>query len=212
MAGANARALLLPPKQKIHVDIFVLTEFRRTARQTRIALYSLQNQALIRKGWLEEGTCSSGRNGRQICQLQLLCSAIREIIRFNRLKEHKPPKPKLDKLLAKVKRTRNLLEAKFSADHPSTMKASIKRPPTTDAEIELDREPTLQEIVNVKLTESGEKERLKELLRERLVECGWRDEMKALCREFARKKGRNNVTVDELVNVITQKEEYSLSL
>ncbi|PIN09343.1 hypothetical protein CDL12_18072 [Handroanthus impetiginosus] len=85
------------------------------------------------------------------------------------------------------------------------MKASIKRPPTPDGEIELDREPTLQEIVNIKLTESGEKERLKELLRERLVECGWKDEMKALCREFARKKGRNNVTVDDLINVITPK-------
>ncbi|OMO88163.1 Transcription factor, enhancer of yellow 2 [Corchorus olitorius] len=55
------------------------------------------------------------------------------------------------------------------------------------------------------MIESGEKERLKELLRERLIECGWRDEMKALCRAFTRKKGRNNVTVDDLVQVITPK-------
>ncbi|EPS59983.1 hypothetical protein M569_14822, partial [Genlisea aurea] len=82
-------------------------------------------------------------------------------------------------------------------------KASVKRPPTPDPEFEQDREPTLQEIVNIRLTESGEKERLKELLRERLVECGWKDEMRALCRYFARKKGRTNVTVDDLVSVIT---------
>ncbi|KAG7978812.1 hypothetical protein I3843_05G100400 [Carya illinoinensis] len=55
------------------------------------------------------------------------------------------------------------------------------------------------------MIESDEKERLKELLRERLIECGWRDEMKALCKAFARKKGRNNVTVDDLVQVVTPK-------
>ncbi|XP_027100335.2 transcription and mRNA export factor ENY2 isoform X2 [Coffea eugenioides] len=91
------------------------------------------------------------------------------------------------------------------------MRSSVKRPPTPDAEEEeQDREPTLQEIINIKLIESGEKERLKELLRERLVECGWKDEMKALCRAFARKRGRNNVTVDDLVHVITPKGRASI--
>ncbi|CAA2970047.1 ELMO domain-containing C isoform X1 [Olea europaea subsp. europaea] len=90
------------------------------------------------------------------------------------------------------------------------LRASIKRPPTPDAEDERDREPTIQEIINIKLIESGEKERLKELLRERLIECGWRDEMKALCRAHARKKGRNNVTVDDLVHVITPKGRASV--
>ncbi|KAJ9563978.1 hypothetical protein OSB04_009138 [Centaurea solstitialis] len=90
--------------------------------------------------------------------------------------------------------------------HPVLRRASIKRPPTPDAEDEdEDREPTLQEIINIKLIESGEKERLKELLRERLTECGWKDEMKSLCRSFTRKKGRNNVTVDDLVHLITPK-------
>lgn len=42
-----------------------------------------------------------------------------------------------------------------------------------------------------------------ELLRERLIECGWKDEMKAHCRAFVRKKGRDNVTVDDLIDVIT---------
>ncbi|XP_042053439.1 transcription and mRNA export factor ENY2-like isoform X2 [Salvia splendens] len=67
--------------------------------------------------------------------------------------------------------------------------------------------PSLQEIVDLK---SGEKERLKELLVERLVECGWKDEMKAICREFARKKGRDTVTVHELVKVITPKGKASV--
>nr|GEY88037.1 transcription and mRNA export factor SUS1-like [Tanacetum cinerariifolium] len=56
-----------------------------------------------------------------------------------------------------------------------------------------------------RLIESGEKERLKELLRERLIECGWKDEMKSHCRSITRKKGRNNVTVDDLVHHITPK-------
>ncbi|GMH06844.1 hypothetical protein Nepgr_008684 [Nepenthes gracilis] len=66
------------------------------------------------------------------------------------------------------------------------------------------------EIINIKLIESGEKERLMELLRERLVECGWKDEMKSLCRAFIKKKGRNNVTVDDLVHVITPKGRGSI--
>ncbi|XP_042500842.1 transcription and mRNA export factor ENY2-like [Macadamia integrifolia] len=90
------------------------------------------------------------------------------------------------------------------------MRASINRPPTPDAEEDQEKELTLQEIINIKLIESGEKERLKELLRERLIECGWRDEMKALCRAFTKKKGRNNVTVDDLVHVITPKGRASV--
>ncbi|KAK2636785.1 hypothetical protein Ddye_031577 [Dipteronia dyeriana] len=88
----------------------------------------------------------------------------------------------------------------------SHKRSSINRPPTPDVDKDRDnQEPTLQEIINIKLIESGEKERLKELLRERLIECGWRDEMKALCRAYTRKKGRSNVTVDDLVHVITPK-------
>ncbi|XP_048319219.1 transcription and mRNA export factor ENY2 [Ziziphus jujuba] len=90
------------------------------------------------------------------------------------------------------------------------MRASINRPPTPDVDDDREQQPTLQEIINIKLIESGEKERLKELLRERLIECGWRDEMKALCRAFAKKKGRDNVTVDDLVQVITPKGRASV--
>uniref|UniRef100_A0A5B7BE91 Transcription and mRNA export factor ENY2 n=1 Tax=Davidia involucrata TaxID=16924 RepID=A0A5B7BE91_DAVIN len=90
------------------------------------------------------------------------------------------------------------------------MRHSVNRPPTPDARDDQEKEPTLQEIINIKLIESGEKERLMELLRERLTECGWKDEMKALCRAFIKKKGRNNVTVDDLVHVITPKGRASI--
>ncbi|KAJ4831132.1 Transcription and mRNA export factor eny2 [Turnera subulata] len=90
------------------------------------------------------------------------------------------------------------------------MRNSVNRPPTPDAVEHQEKEPTLQEIINIKLIESGEKERLMELLRERLVECGWKDDMKALCRAFVKKKGRSNVTVDDLVHVITPKGRASI--
>ncbi|CAN0924958.1 Transcription and mRNA export factor ENY2 [Linum grandiflorum] len=61
------------------------------------------------------------------------------------------------------------------------MRKSVNRPPTPDTVEEQEKEPSFHEIINVKLVESGEKERLMELLRERLIECGWKDEMKALC-------------------------------
>ncbi|XP_039047454.1 transcription and mRNA export factor ENY2-like isoform X1 [Hibiscus syriacus] len=118
------------------------------------------------------------------------------------------------------------------------MKHSVNRPPTPDAAEDQGKEPTLQEIINIKLIESGEKERLMELLRERLIDCGWKDEMKAICRlcpnvadmlmlhfldadgklvvfsimimAYIKKKGRNNVTVDDLVHLITPKGRASV--
>ncbi|XP_031252523.1 transcription and mRNA export factor ENY2-like [Pistacia vera] len=85
------------------------------------------------------------------------------------------------------------------------MRNSVNLPPTPDAVEDQSKEPSLQEIIGIKLIESGEKERLMELLRERLIDCGWKDEMRALCRAYIKKKGRNNVTVDDLVHVITPK-------
>ncbi|KAB2084779.1 hypothetical protein ERO13_A05G338800v2 [Gossypium hirsutum] len=90
------------------------------------------------------------------------------------------------------------------------MKHSVNRPPTPDGAEDQGNEPILQEIINIKLIESGEKERLMEMLRERLIECGWKDEMKALCRAYVKKKGRNNVTVDDLVHLITPKGRASV--
>eukprot|EP00897_Mesotaenium_endlicherianum_P003354 jgi/Mesen1/3046/ME000018S02356 len=96
---------------------------------------------------------------------------------------------------------------KRPVDAPSFCRASsINRPPTPENdEVGQVPGPTLQEMVNVKLIESGEKDRLKELLRERLIESGWRDEMKSYCRAVTRKRGRSSVTVDELIRAITPK-------
>ncbi|GER31347.1 transcription and mRNA export factor SUS1 [Striga asiatica] len=90
---------------------------------------------------------------------------------------------------------------------------SVNRPPTPDVQDDDRRsqEPTLLEIVNIKLIESGEKERLMELVRERLLECGWKDEMRALCRAIIKKNGRENVTVDDLVRAITPKGREGIS-
>lgn len=33
----------------------------------------------------------------------------------------------------------------------------------------------------------------------RLIECGWRDELKSQCKEIVKKKGLENVTVEDLV-------------
>ncbi|KAJ4821289.1 Transcription and mRNA export factor SUS1 [Rhynchospora pubera] len=90
------------------------------------------------------------------------------------------------------------------------MRGSINRPPTPDGDEDPQKEPSLREIINIKLIESGEKEKLMELLRQRLIECGWRDDMKSLCRAYAKKKGRNNVTVDELIHIITPKGRASV--
>ncbi|XP_059669971.1 transcription and mRNA export factor ENY2 [Cornus florida] len=102
------------------------------------------------------------------------------------------------------------ISSRFNTLLRKHMRHSVNRPPTPDARDDQDQEPTLQEIINIKLIESGEKERLMELLRERLIECGWKDDMRALCRAFIKKKGSNNVTVDDLVHVITPKGRASV--
>ena len=41
-----------------------------------------------------------------------------------------------------------------------------------------DRNSKVRSLLNSKLIETGEKERLKEKLKNMLTECGWRDDMK----------------------------------
>ncbi|KAL1824692.1 transcription and mRNA export factor ENY2 [Daucus carota subsp. sativus] len=90
------------------------------------------------------------------------------------------------------------------------MRHSVNRPPTPDVADDQEREQSLPETINIKMIESGEKERLMELLRERLTECGWKDEMKTLCRAYIKKQGRDNVTLDDLIQVITRKGRASV--
>ncbi|KAG5394857.1 hypothetical protein IGI04_024820, partial [Brassica rapa subsp. trilocularis] len=95
---------------------------------------------------------------------------------------------------------------------------SVNRSPVpdedvTDASSEKDQ-LTLGEIINIKLVESGEKDNLMELVRYRLVESGWKDEMRLVdvvgVTEHVKKKGRKDVTVDELIRVITPKGRASV--
>ncbi|CAN8266294.1 unnamed protein product [Cochlearia groenlandica] len=90
-----------------------------------------------------------------------------------------------------------------SSNQPSTHEDVAE---TFDDEEEL----TLRETINIKLVESGEKEKMMELVRDRLLECGWKDDMKIACREHVKKKGRKDVTVDELIRVITPKGRASV--
>lgn len=54
----------------------------------------------------------------------------------------------------------------------------------------------------VQLYKSGEHERLTTLLRDKLVQCGWRDELKAKCLAVVKQRGRENVTLEDLVRAI----------
>ncbi|TRY97547.1 hypothetical protein DNTS_000350, partial [Danionella cerebrum] len=63
----------------------------------------------------------------------------------------------------------------------------------------------MRAVINQKLIEMGERERLKELLRAKLIECGWRDQVKALCKDVIKEKGIENVTVEDLVTAVTPK-------
>uniref|UniRef100_G3MTL3 Transcription and mRNA export factor ENY2 n=1 Tax=Amblyomma maculatum TaxID=34609 RepID=G3MTL3_AMBMU len=84
-----------------------------------------------------------------------------------------------------------------------------RQPPATKediARLPLDRQQKVYQmkaVINQKLIESGERDRLKELLRTRLIECGWKDELKAYCKEIIREKGVENVSVDDLIVAVT---------
>ena len=53
--------------------------------------------------------------------------------------------------------------------------------------------------LNKRLEETGERERLKQEFTKRLVRTGWRDDLKRYCIEYIKNKGRERVTVDEIV-------------
>ena len=54
-------------------------------------------------------------------------------------------------------------------------------------------------LIEKKLEESGEKEKLEEYLRQRLIECGWKDELKKHCIEIIRTKGLDKINLEDLV-------------
>eukprot|EP00931_Biecheleriopsis_adriatica_P087485 TRINITY_DN61948_c0_g1_i1.p2 TRINITY_DN61948_c0_g1~~TRINITY_DN61948_c0_g1_i1.p2 ORF type:complete len:108 (+),score=38.08 TRINITY_DN61948_c0_g1_i1:73-396(+) len=55
-----------------------------------------------------------------------------------------------------------------------------------------------QNMLDKKLQESGERERLKQYIITHLSECGWREELKKRCVEFIQNKGVEKVTIEEI--------------
>ena len=60
-------------------------------------------------------------------------------------------------------------------------------------------------IIEKKLEETGEKQRLEAYLRQKLVECGWKDELKKYCLQIIRNKGLEQVNLEELVEELLPK-------
>jgi hypothetical protein len=58
-------------------------------------------------------------------------------------------------------------------------------------------------IIDQKLSKSGEKERLKEFLRLKLSECGWREDIKHYCKQYISSKGLETVSLEKLIEEIT---------
>ena len=60
-------------------------------------------------------------------------------------------------------------------------------------------------LIEKKLEESGEKEKLEEYLRQKLIESGWKDELKAHCIEIIRTKGLDKINLEDLVEELLPK-------
>ena len=60
-------------------------------------------------------------------------------------------------------------------------------------------------LIEKKLEESGEKEKLEEYLRNKLVECGWKDELKNHCLKIIREKGLDKINLEDLVEELLPK-------
>ena len=54
-------------------------------------------------------------------------------------------------------------------------------------------------MIEKKLEESGDKEKLEEYLRQKLIESGWKDELKKKCITIIRNKGLDKINLEELV-------------
>ena len=60
-------------------------------------------------------------------------------------------------------------------------------------------------IIEKKLEESGEKQRLEAHLRQKLIECGWKDELKKYCLQIIRQKGLEQINLEDLVEELLPK-------
>ena len=60
-------------------------------------------------------------------------------------------------------------------------------------------ESEAEQIINKRLVESGERERLRELLFERLDDTGWREDVKKKVKKYTDKRGIENVALEDIV-------------
>lgn len=60
-------------------------------------------------------------------------------------------------------------------------------------------------VIERKLEESGERQRLESYLRERLIESGWKDQLKEYCLKIIRKKGLEQINLEDLVEELLPK-------
>eukprot|EP00440_Ansanella_granifera_P010405 gb/GFBE01011287.1/.p1 GENE.gb/GFBE01011287.1/~~gb/GFBE01011287.1/.p1 ORF type:complete len:107 (+),score=41.05 gb/GFBE01011287.1/:1-321(+) len=62
-----------------------------------------------------------------------------------------------------------------------------------------------QNMLDAKLQETGERERLKQYITNHLNECGWREELKKQCIEIIQNKGVEKITIEEITADIAPK-------
>mmetsp|Transcript_87592 Transcript_87592/g.121590 ORF Transcript_87592/g.121590 Transcript_87592/m.121590 type:complete len:103 (+) Transcript_87592:64-372(+) len=67
-----------------------------------------------------------------------------------------------------------------------------------------------QNMLDMKLEETGEREQLKQYIISHLNECGWREELRKQCVEFIQNKGVEKVTLEDMINDIAPKGRASL--
>mmetsp|Transcript_108725 Transcript_108725/g.307530 ORF Transcript_108725/g.307530 Transcript_108725/m.307530 type:complete len:112 (-) Transcript_108725:102-437(-) len=65
-------------------------------------------------------------------------------------------------------------------------------------------------VLQKKLQETGERERLKQYIRSSLNENGWREDLKTHCIEYIKSKGIEKVTIEEMVQDIAPRGRASL--
>eukprot|EP00929_Paragymnodinium_shiwhaense_P003815 TRINITY_DN104491_c0_g1_i1.p1 TRINITY_DN104491_c0_g1~~TRINITY_DN104491_c0_g1_i1.p1 ORF type:complete len:112 (-),score=36.77 TRINITY_DN104491_c0_g1_i1:122-457(-) len=69
---------------------------------------------------------------------------------------------------------------------------------SSQKEAERQKNALEQSLLNRKLVETGERERLKQYVQKQLNENGWREELKKHCVEFIQKKGVERVSIEEI--------------
>ena len=77
-------------------------------------------------------------------------------------------------------------------------------------DVERSRKAMEQSMLDVKLQETGERERLKEYITSQLNESGWREELKKQCVQFIQDKGVEKVSLEEMINDIAPRGRATL--